>query len=116
MIRPTLILAALAALCAPSAFASATYRIQGSAIACERAEQIEKLVEIASRPKSEENRKEFTELLGALRQLGICVAPREGTEVVLIERRATVVQVRMIAVGDPRYLWTDVLSIDWSAR
>lgn len=112
MNRPTLILAALAALCAAPAGAAVT---KPSTIACERPSHVLALMDIAQRPRSDANRDEFTNLRLALRDLGYCVEPPAGTRVTVVSRHESHL-VEVILEGEVRRFFVMPTSIDWSAE
>ena len=104
MTRPTLILAALAALCAAPA-ASAGHVTRTATIACETPDQVLTFFEIGLRPPSEANRLEFFERLDALRSLNFCVTPPPGTRVTIARRDSPLVlEVRLETDGRRLYV------------
>jgi hypothetical protein len=110
VIRPTLILAALAALCAPPAADAAFYRAKDSTLACASLSDMQEVIRLAL-ADDDAAYKQFT--VARLRS-GACVFPAEGSALIVEEVRGDYARISIAA--DPRPLWAFVGGIDWSAR
>jgi hypothetical protein len=108
MTRPTLILAALAALCAAPAADASIYYSTGAQFACERRSDMETLLAQADDPRR------FVETIKRLHRTGFCVRLDDGTPVILHGVDGAFIEVQIAA--DPRPLWAFRNAIDWSAR
>ena len=113
MIRPTLILAALAALCAPSITQASFYRATNSALACASRSEIETLIETGLSDEAGSDER-YLRMAGALLRTGRCVFVAEGAPVIVEQVDGE--WVRISVTADPRPLWVHVAGIDWSAR
>lgn len=113
MIRKTLTLAALAALCAPAIAEASFYRATSSALACASRSEIEKVIETGLSDEPDANER-YLRLAGALLRTGRCVFVAEGAPVIIEQIDGE--WVRISVTADPRPLWVHVAGIDWSAR
>lgn len=110
MIRPTPILAALAALCAPPAAEAAFYRATGHTIACAARSDIQNVMDLALA----DDDTEYQATARALLHTGRCVIVAKGAA--LIIKRVDGEYVEIDVSADPRPLWAHATGIDWSAR
>lgn len=113
MIRPTLILAALAALCAPPATEAAFYRATDHTLACAALADMDDLIQLALSDAPGDSEK-YIDTAKALLRSGRCVFVAPGARLIITRIDGQFAEIDVSA--DPRPLWAHVSAIDWSAR
>ena len=113
MIRPTLILAALAALCAPPVAEAAFYRAGDHTLACASRGDIAGLIHMAASDAPGDHEK-YTRTAATLLRSGRCVFVAEGAALIVKQIDGDFVELDISA--DPRPLWAYAPTINWSAR
>jgi hypothetical protein len=106
--RPTLILAALAALCAPPAADAAFYRTTDIAFACERQSDMQAIYDLTGQREAQIAK------MRSLHEVGMCV--RLFADIPVIVEAIDGPLIRLTVTSDPRPLWALRNAIDWSAR